>query len=195
MGTKNKISKEFASKIEQIVMEKTKEMLAEMKIECRDIVNKSAKLTTINLHEEATNMYDSLIEQYYRYETKSYYRHNAGIGTGWGDNLYYGKNFYIDSSNDLNIEFSGDQMEKYKNDKYATRDEVLAIVRGGFRGVPGKWIRPWSGSYDGEYFSINDTNINNAFSIFLRNYKHIYEFAIRKNIKTIIKRSKYKYFK
>ena len=194
MGINKEFSKELTNKIKEVVKERMKTILKEAEIECKDIVDKSSKMTTRDLYEEAINMYDSLIEQYYRYKTEAYYRHDSGIGTGWGVNLYLGKNFYIDKNNDLNIEFSGKKMKKYKKDKYATRDEVLAIVKGGFRGVPGKWIMPWEGSFDGEYFSISDTNVDKAFDIFLKNYEYMYEEGMKKNIQMVIKHNKYKYF-
>ena len=206
----SKFTKAFKDMIEKKANELAEKLLDEAKMEINDIVSKSAKKTTIDLYEEAVNMYDSLIEQYYRYKTTSYYRHNAGVGTCWGDNLYYGKNFYIDAEENLNIEFSGEKMERYiskykikKGDtsnsldkkERVSRDTVLSIVRGGFRGVPGKWIIPWSGSYDGEYFQISDTNIDKAFGLFEKNYDDLYGFAMRSNVKQTIKKNKYKYFK
>ena len=169
-----------------------KRIINEFEAETAEIERVCNQYTIQELYEEAVNLYDSLIEQYYKYETKSYYRHNAGVGTGWGDNLYYGKDFYIDNNFDLNIEFNGKNMEKYKND---TRDEVLSIVKAGFRGVPGKWLKPWEGSYDGLYFGISDTNIDNAFRVFETNFNYMYEYIFKSKLKEERKKKKYKYWR
>ena len=189
-----KYSKEFQNLLDNI--EKMKQnIITEFQNETNELEKVCDEYATQVLYEEAVNLYDSLIEQYYRYETKSYYRHNAGVGTGYGENLYYGKNFYIDEIGGLNIEFSGEQMEKYRNDKKVTREEVLNIVKAGYRGVPGKWLRPWSGSFEGDYFGVSKTNIDKAFELFEKNYNHMYEFAFKKKLKREKKSKKYKYWK
>ena len=141
-----------------------KEIKANLMESGRKAWNDAVRYTYKVLEKEAQNMYDTFIEQYYYYETTSYYRHNAGVGTGWGDNLYYGRigkgasginMVKTGSVKDFDIytlytNFSGEHMEGYR---YNTPDEVLEQVIGGIRGVPQKgWSVPWTGSYSCKYF-------------------------------------------
>ena len=182
----------------------------EAKKEYRDyIINNARKAwndvityTFKELEKEAQDMYDSYIEQYYEYETKSYHRHNAGIGTGWGDNLYYGRtsegskgiNAVITKSKNgflsytLYTNVSGDKMEKYR---YNTTDEVLEQVMSGIRGVPQKgWWIPWTGKYYGKYFSYSGA-MDKAFQCFDDNFNIIANEIFEKNVDRFIN----KYFK
>lgn len=83
------------------------------------------------------NSYESIIEQYYLYKTTSYYRHNTGIGTCTGDNLY--------QSNEIDLLYAGDRASGLELDINSSRmagypriskDIVLDNVLNGIRGVP-----------------------------------------------------------
>lgn len=141
------------------------------------------------LYKEAEKMYDSFIDQYYAYKTKSYVRHGeTKPGTCRGINLYRGQQFkivdktHIESCTDtagkktiinltaklntpiFHMDISAKDMEGYK---YNPADEVLDLVVNGIRGVPDKgWWIPWTGSYTCKYFSIEKTTMARAFEIF-----------------------------
>lgn len=163
--------------------------------EAEDLWNKSINDTFEDLYNEAVGLYDSLIEKYYKYETKSYYRHHVGIGTGTGENLYYGKQIELKTgeSPELSINFSGEDMDGYKHN---STDEVLSMVMHGIRGVPSKgWWTTWSGDYDGEYFSVGGVNISRAFDIFDKEFDRLSVKIFRKNVNKIKKSGKYRFFK
>lgn len=213
MGKKSKLSESLINLIKEEAKKELKRqaniMKQEAMAELNEVLDKCNIQTTNSLYEEAVNMYDSLIEQYYRYKTKSYYRHNAGVGTCWGDNLYYAQDFMVDTNLDLHIQYDPNKMERYipkyieqkkgvttaelDSAERVSRETVLNIVKSGFRGVPGKWIIPWSGSYAGEYFSINDTNIDRAFKLFIDQYENMYDILLRQNYKREVSKGRYKY--
>lgn len=140
------------------------------------------------LYKEAWKMYDSFIDQYYSYKTQSYIRHGeTRPGTCRGINLYRGQQFKIknkvqsksipikiDKANftleatlntpALITNISGEEMDGYR---YNTTDEVLDMVIDGIRGVPQKgWWIPWTGSYNGKYFSVSNATMAKAFEMF-----------------------------
>ena len=145
-------------------------MLKQFRSETEMLWERSITETFNELYEEAVNMYDKLIEDYYKYKTTSYYRHHVGIGTGTGENLYYGKQISINYGfiPELIIDFSGSNMDGYKN---ASADEVLTQVMHGIRGVPPKgWWTTWHGNYDGKYFSAGGVDVTTAFKLFKDNF-------------------------
>ena len=166
--------------------------------------NETIEYTLKELEEEARNMYDSFIEQYYKYKTKYYYRHNAGVGTCWGDNLYYGS--WGKGDRGINIVFSeekkGFKMYKFYTNfsgdlmaggyEYNTPDEVLSQVMRGIRGVPeledGKegWWEPWIGSYNGKYFSYGGI-MKKAFNCFDDNFEQLQREIFNKHIMKTLK--------
>jgi hypothetical protein len=140
-------------------------------------------------------MYDALIEEYYKYKTSSYYRHHVGIGTGTGENLYYGKQFdlshcYIPQ---LSIRFSGTDMDGYRN---SSTDEVLSNVLHGVRGVPSKgWQTTWNGSYNGKYFSVGGVDVATAFNLFEENFGHLSRYIFKEKINEEKKTGRYQFYK
>lgn len=163
--------------------------------ETDEIWEKSVNKTFEELHEEAVNMYDSLIEQYYKYETKSYYRHHVGIGTGTGENLYYGKQITWNSGYipQLSIKFSGENMDNYRHN---SSDEVLNMVMHGIRGVPSKgWWTTWKGSYNGKYFSVGGVDVTTAFNLFEDNFEYLSRYIFKEKINEEKKTGKYRFYK
>lgn len=152
--------------IEQFINTIIEEARIQLRKEVFDSYEISINYAYRTLYEEAVRMYDSFIEQYYLYETKSYYRHYVGVGTGTGENLYYGKQFnYVPGLHpSLTIEFSGDDMASYKK---ASTMHVLSLVMKGIRGIPSNkgWWRYWTGEYICDYFQINGT-METAFNVF-----------------------------
>ena len=125
-------------------------------------ISASLKKTGQLVYEEAVNMYDSFIDQYYRqYNPVSYVRHlyrmnpSNGISAG-GDDISF-------DGDTLIIGFHASTMpDDYQRD---SAYDVLMNVMSGFRGVPGYWIRPWSGTYVGELFSYSGT-MERAFQLY-----------------------------
>lgn len=130
------------------------------------------------LKKEAEKMYDSFIDQFYLYRTKSYIRHGqTRPGTGNGINLYRGQHIRVETKtfqgfriNKLIIDFNGSDMES-KRYKYDSADQVLDYVMSGIRFTHefenGKWEMTWEGNYDGEYYSSLNKNMKQAFDDFM----------------------------
>ena len=163
--------------------------------ESNTIWMKSINSTFEELYKEAVNMYDTLIEEYYKYKTTSYYRHHVGIGTGTGENLYFGKQFTLTSGliPELSMDFSGKDMDKYQ---YNSTDEVLDMVMHGIRGVPSKgWWTTWKGSYNGKYFSVGGVDIATAFNAFYQNFDYLSRYIFKEKINEEKMTGKYQFFK
>lgn len=87
-------------------------------------------------------MFDKCIDQYYKYRTRRYYRHDTGIGTGTGMNLYRAINEKR-GSDSFEIWFDSSDMAGYKPYKDAEEnlhpvdtEFVLNNVMSGIRGLP-----------------------------------------------------------
>ena len=149
--------------------------------------SKAINYTYRELYKEAVSMYDSFIDQYYKYKTKSYVRHGESYpGTMRGINLYRGQQikFYPGLTPTLEINFSGDDMESYRY-QHNSPDEVLNMVMSGVRGVPGKgWSETWHGSYTGRWFSFSGTMMN-AFNIFDDKFEDMEEYIFFKKLNSI----------
>ena len=117
----------------------------------------AANIAIDETHNEAIKMYDSFIDQYYSYRTKSYVRHEQlRPGTGMGINLYRGNQIVKNNGDDpyLDIEFDASDMAGYPR---IGANFVLEAVMTGYRGLPyGNWTE-WSGEYKGKYFSHSGT--------------------------------------
>lgn len=178
--------------IEKKIEKYKKKIAKELENDANKLIKECNKQTSLELYEEAYKMYNDLITEYYLYETVMYSRHEVGVGTGTGANLYRGNRIRL-AYNNLYIEFSGGKMRG--GYEYDNRQDVLKQVMGGFRGVPGRWIEPWSGSYYGKYFSVSDVSIDRAFEIFQSQYHVLYRIIFEEKINQEIATGKYKYFK
>ena len=142
------------------------------------------------LYKVAIKMYDSFIDQYYAYKTRSYVRHGeTKPGTCVGINLYRAQQFKIKNSTytenftdragkkttinltmklntpTFSTNISAEDMEDHNY--YDPAEEVLDLVVNGIRGVPDRgWWIPWMGSYTGKYFSTGKTTMAKAFETF-----------------------------
>ena len=149
--------------------------------------SKAINYTYRKLYDEAKKMYDSYIDQYYKYKTKSYIRHGESRpGTMRGINLYRGQQIKFSPGlvPTLDIHFSGEDMENYglKGD---SPDEVLSMVMRGIRGVPSRgWWETWTGSYDGTYFSYSG-NMMSAFNTFNDRFEDMEEYIFFKKLHSI----------
>ena len=162
--------------------------------EAIQVWNEAINYTYKELYDEAWKMYDTFINQFYAYKTKSYIRHGeTKPGTGMGSNLYRGQQITLKPgfNPSLSIEFSGEDMEKYRHN---STDEVLKMVMSGIRGVPSKrWWTTWKGSYNGTYFSFSGEMIN-AFNTFENYFYDIANVIFSKKLDNINKSGRFIYF-
>lgn len=118
---------------------------------------KAANVAIDEMYKESQKMYDSFIDQYYNYKTKSYIRHGeTRPGTKRGINLYRGNKIEKENGDDpiIDILYDASDMEGYRR---TSPDFVLESVMRGYRGVPwGQWNN-WEGTYNGKYFSYTGT--------------------------------------
>ena len=118
---------------------------------------------------QANKMYDTLIKQYYLYETTSYVRHwEIRPGTKNGSNLYYGKRFKIHRGKDPYFELNIDASQMAGGYQRDSASQVLENVMNGIRGVPPYWFIPWHGKYSSRYFYYEGDPAH-AFETFLSN--------------------------
>ncbi|MBQ0036431.1 MAG: hypothetical protein KBT35_05895 [Firmicutes bacterium] len=136
------------------------------------------------MYNEAWKMYDSFIDQFYEYSTKSYIRHGQSKpGTGIGINLYRGNNIRLKTgfTPSLNIEFNASDMES--GYQYDSAETVLNNVMHGYR-FP--YFRPmyWEGKYNGKYFHYTGTP-ERAFYHFENQFNNIAIEIFRKKCKQL----------
>lgn len=183
-------------KLEKAIKDLVKEEMKEIRRQGIKIINGITK----DLYKEAYQMYDSFIDQFYTYETHSYWRHGAGIGTRTGVTLYRASNFRYHQNKkgldsfEFNIEDPSDDYPgsstapggKNKGTyKYRIpTDEIYDYIINGKRFYL-EWDRVdgsgksviedlWSGHYDGKYFKTNgNTTILQAFNDFDDRYDDI----------------------
>ena len=143
-------------------------------------INKAISYAMDEIYNEARDMYNSFIEQFYLYETRSYIRHGEGFpGTKDGTNLYKANLISYDPKNmtlDLNI--SADKMEGgYQHD---SAEDVLLKVTKGYRFKYGYFdAMEWRGSYNGKYINVDNTTIEEAFDWYTKNIPDIFEDIVK----------------
>lgn len=106
----------------------------------KNVVDPSITLTAEQITKDLSDTFDKCIDDFYMYETRRYYRHEVGRGTGTGWNLYLANQFRVNYSgkNAKSIHFgwNGNDMATYKSlSKGGTvsRDHVLDSVMNGIR--------------------------------------------------------------
>lgn len=163
-------------------------------------LSEEVNIAVKKLKREAEKMYDQFIDQFYKYRTTSYYRHDVGKGTGTGMNLYRAQDFKINKFmyedyelSELIINFNSEDMAEYKG-KYRDGDEkknvdrqfVLDLVLDGTRGLPNGWGQSWEGSYDGDYFEYEGI-MRDAFNKFISKESSMIVKMCRKKVNNKIK--------
>ena len=105
MSTKN---------IDKIIDDITDRYVQKFKTDTRKALNYTAE----EIYKDAITTFDKCIDQFYVYETQSYYRHEVGRGTRNGINLYRANNTRIDYSgrsiNGIYVGWNGKDMSPYK---------------------------------------------------------------------------------
>lgn len=102
--------------------------------------------------EEGSKIFDQCIDQFYMYKTRSYYRHEAGKGTGTGWNLYLANGFRKSYKNGYVTSFtSGWDSRDMLPYGSVTAEYVLNNVMNGIRGLEDKYMRFSFGEYDNHW--------------------------------------------
>lgn len=128
------------AKIDAETKKELKKMAEEITNELTPVIKEIYTNAVEEFHLELSKAFDEIIRQFYTYKTTSYYRHNEGIGTGKGKNLY--ESFLSE------VEYKGEYADHYlvrvvpdfmesKNYK-TTADQVLDMVLNGYRSPLGK---------------------------------------------------------
>lgn len=134
------------------------------------------------LYKETSLIFDQCIDQYYRYKTTSYYRHETGIGSRTGVNLYranqiqYVRNGIHDM---LVLGWDGSDMAAYKSGIDA--DYVMDNVAKGIRGVDDEYMkyayRPydnhWSAIVQSKHFGTLEGTMNDIFDEIERQWNDV----------------------
>ena len=157
------------------ILEKEKQrILKQLKSDITDAVKKADLLTLKELKTEASKMYNKLITDYYTYKTLCYIRHGQSEpGTGTGENLYRANNIHI-QGRELILGTDYKLMES-GYDRHG-RDKVLEMVKSGQRFAGRKHNSvPWRGNFMGNYITLNDTYINEAFEEFEDRFGEMYD--------------------
>ena len=105
----------------------------DVKREANKIFAIAAKEATEKSKQLLSKTYDLIIDQYYEYRTTSYYRHETGIGTGTGLNLYRSNNKINTYTDRLRLEIDARDMDGYHR---MNKEKVLDMILNGIRGVP-----------------------------------------------------------
>lgn len=155
--------------------EKVWEIVDPILQQAKQDINAATNKAINETYKEAVKMYDSFVEQYYEYETKSYYRHGEPRpGTRMGTNLYRGNQIVKNNRNNpyLYVDFNGSDMAPYGRKGRVDTDFVLETMMIGLRGLPpGDWTH-WEGIYKGDHFSYEGTP-QDAFDEFEKNFDEI----------------------
>lgn len=110
-------------------------------------------------HLEMSRAYDEIIRQFYTYTTTTYYRHNEGVGTGKGKNLYEAFLSEVEYSGEYAnyyfVKIMPDFMES-KNYKIDDAGKVLDMVLRGYRSpldLAKRSVRSRNGTSEANYYS------------------------------------------
>ena len=175
---KSKIGNKFLESCSKAVI---KNMLGKAQKDFHSCANRANNI----IHKEVTDMYDTLIEQFYLYKTTSYIRNWEFVpGTMEGQALKFGKKFWKDNDNRISprlyIEFSGAEMDRQgAKHQHNTNDQVLNMVLDGARfklqlGDSLHNVMTYDTSqmhYEGKYFRFSNGTIREAFDKFDREWE------------------------
>ena len=154
---------------------KAKENFVETAIEAK---HKTFK----ELYRETSFIFDRCIDQYYRYETTSYYRHETGKGSGTGVNLYRANQMqHIQNGirDMLVLGWDGSDVAAYKSK--INPDYVMDNVANGIRGVEDAYMKyaykpydnHWSAIVESKYFGTLEGTMNNIFDEIERQWNDV----------------------
>lgn len=152
----------------------------------------AASQTLEEICQEGAKMFDQCIDEFYKYQTRSYYRHETGRGTGTGWNLYLANGFKKVYSNGRVVGFisgwDSTNMLPYKswrdrNGVYhpVTTEYVLNNTMNGIRGLEDEYVDRGYGTYDNHWSAtVNSSLFGNLygtpkeiFDVFDRTWKDV----------------------
>lgn len=132
-------------------------------------LNNALDLTAEVLYKEVSlKVFDKCIDQFYMYETKRYYRHDTGKGSGTGMNLYRANNCQIIYREDghvsrIHVGWNANDMAPYKmwkdkdgNLHPVSAEYVLNNVMNGIRGLEDEYMSKSFATYNNHW----SANIN-----------------------------------
>lgn len=94
-----------------------------------NVVDEAVTLTAEQIVKDLSDTFDKCIDDFYMYETRRYYRHEVGRGTGNGWNLYMANQMKVDYSHgvakSIHFGWNGNEMAPYKSLK---KDEKNMVV-------------------------------------------------------------------
>ena len=135
---------------------------------------KALDTTAEELYKETFQIFDKCIDQFYAYETRRYYRHETGRGTGTGMNLYRASQFRLQYDSEghaksLHIGWNANDMAPYKSWKdkngnyhHVSADYVLNNVMNGIRGLEDEYVENGFAPYN-NHWSVNNLETKNKY--------------------------------
>lgn len=102
------------------------------------VVDAAVTLTAEQITKDLSDTFDKCIDDFYLYETTSYYRHEVGKGTGTGWNLYLANRFKVNYSgkNAKSIHFGWSNADrlmgsyKIKNEQQGIEHVIDSVMNG-----------------------------------------------------------------
>lgn len=169
----------MANKIDKAFREYAEAVIKEIKEKAHNDIPVAMDYMVDELQRETTNMFNSLITQFYNYETKSYIRHWEGKpGTRKGSNMYYAfhcRKLHKSGYPYLMIHFDADDVAG--GYQWGSEAQIVDFVMSGVRfpWEQGEQMQrmEWSGSYEGKYFSYRGT----PYEIFDSFFEHFEDIA------------------
>lgn len=127
-------------------------------------IKKNLPTITNEIAQEASHMYDALIDSYYGTYTPDFYIRHMDRGRGFSMGLY-SANRICATTTGIRIFITGEtMMDDYEHD---SADDVLENVMSGIRGIPEYWHIYWYVKYEGTYHSYSGGNMHDAFNVFV----------------------------
>ena len=173
----------------------------------RKVVDPAITLTAEQIVRDLSNAFDKCIDNFYLYKTTSYYRHEVGVGTGNGINLYRANQFRVNYSGkyakSIHFGWNGNDMDGYKLHGVGSvdREHVLDSVMNGIRfdgdgsEYYNRWIMTWelSSPIETKYFgTISGRTPDNIFEQMLDNMFFVQRKLASNNFKELYAKSKNK---
>ena len=164
-------------------------------------------LTAQDLYKEAYRIFDECIDQFYKYKTRSYHRHETGKGTRTGINLYRASQFKLNYGADEHVfsfyfGWNGDDMDSYKpwkdrdgNIHPVDKEYVLDNVMSGIRGLEDEYMlkgfapydNHWSAKINSRYFGNMTGTPDDIFDIFESQWDNVSRELFRKHFIALYK--------
>ena len=190
---------------ESTLGKKAKEKLTEkIKEEVYEELKTALDKTAEELCKEMAFIFDECIKKFYEYETRSYYRHETGRGTGTGINLYRANQFRLNYGLDRHVKsvhmgWNANDMSPYhpwkdREGNYHTVEAsyVLENTMNGIRGLEDEYVNSGYAPYDNHWSVDNITTKANHFGTLSGTPNEIFE-NIENQWKNVSKKVFYKY--